>query len=1148
MKTLADHGMPRAATALLLLLAAPALLAQEITGQVRGTIRDSSGGVLPGAAVELRNVGTNIAATQTTGAEGTYTFNFVNPGPYELRVTLDGFKQAARRLTVETNGTSTVDLPLEVGSVSETVEVTATAAPVETARAHVSTNVDAKLIQELPNIAFDVTTMVNLAPGATRVGGNTVGGASGGGSQVVDISGNYALGQGTRRSQSSFYVDGAENMGSWRNQALQLPTSDAVQEMQVITSTASAEFGKNPGVTTLLTTKSGTNSFHGTAGFYFHDEGLNANSWSRNKTLGDPNATQTQKDAAVRPNDPMKWFSATLGGPILRDRTFFFASVQRYSNTEDASFFENFYLPTPAMLAGDFSAIPAFSVRTVNPATGQPFGSAIPVAQMDPVARAYKDLFPTVDVYGQRNAFIGFSRPTDNLEYLAKIDHKLTGSQSLSLMYLGTRGDQTRPDGVSGVVNNLIDTFTGAVTNARQHTATARHTWSMKPNVLLETRAAFARLWTERTFTLDSPDLNEAGANWPSTGDGIEPFQPFLRFSGTGPQAGGGTNEIFTQQNFRLMTSLSWVKGNHNLKFGAEAQWNDYSLESVWDRATFNYTGAFSFSGGPQVGPLPSAPRNPSGDNTFAYAWADFLLGRTSSFSSQGPTDSNLDAWSYYLFVQDQWRVTPRLTVSPGIRYELYGQLDSTTGFSGYQLGARSRFPNAPDGFVYDDDPGIRQGLVPRDYDNIAPRLGVAYDLFGDARTALRAGWGFYYANPTLAIYDKFSGGPGTGASSLGGANANTFDPWLTSRVNATDPNPQFATYPTPLATSREAVPRTSFSRTPRGWAGDGLYTSLDIPDYKTPSEQQFNVAVEHQIVNGVTAEVAYVGKRGNGLVAFDTNRAVWAPGATTGNVNARRPNQSYNRLDVWTTDGKTSYDSLQVASTVRRNPVYLVATYVLQRYVTNDQNEFTDLQIGGDSTTFAANPRDFEGERANVVPRHLVRAFAVVDLPGLENRWADLFLGGWQVAGNFSWRSGEPINITLGPDWNVDGVGGDRPDQSGDLNYLREPNAAGQMVWFDRTSISPIAPATADNPYIFGNMKRNAAWGPSAWSLDASLMKTFKIRGSVRLQVRADAVNVLNHADWANPQTSLSNTNFGLILTKNHVPRTIQLGAKVLF
>ncbi len=631
-------------------------------------------------------------------------FNAVNPGPYNVKVSLEGFKAVSRNLDVEVNRTFKVDAALEVGSLNETVVVTAASTVVDVTKTQVSTNVDSRVVTELPNLNRDITQLVELMPGARQAEGTTAGG-----SQVVDLSGNYAQGDGTRRSQSVFYLDGSENMGGWRNQALQMPNPDTVQEVQVVASSASAEFGKQPGLSMNVITKSGT--------------------------------------------------SLRLWAPS--------PSVLSDNNPGDQT---GTRMPTAAMMNGDFSALSGFSIKLTDPVTGQPLGTTIPARLINPISAQLKSRFPTVAEYSNdpqlARLFWQFERPVDNNDYLFKVDHALTERQQVAVSYMTTQGDQIRPDNVSGLTNNVPDWGGDTTTGARQHTLSVRHTWQARSTMVMENRFAMGRLASTRARSVLGENLATLGGVWGPVSSSVEETLPTLILSG-GPTARGGQLSDLTQQNYRVLSTTSWVKGKHNVKFGGEWQFNDYSRVLNYDNGQFRFNGSYANTPGPIDGPW-ARLNTVSGDLQFAYAWADFLLGRTDSFNATGTVDNQFSGAAWFFFVQDQWQVGPRLTISPGLRYELYGTQQSKSLLAGYVAGHTSdQYANAPLGLAFEGDQGIPDGMREPDYGNIAPRIGVAWDVLGTGRTVLRGGGGLYYAYPPLSIVEQL--GSTVGATTITG-------------------------------------------------------------------------------------------------------------------------------------------------------------------------------------------------------------------------------------------------------------------------------------------------------------------------------------------------------------------------------------------
>lgn len=1106
--------------ALVCMAAAPAatLSAQQLTGAVEGTVADASGGVLAGATVELTNVATGISVSKTAASDGSFAFNSVKPGTYTVRATLLGFKPLRQRIEVGLNKTVKLNVVLALGDLVDVVEVTVTAPPVETVDARVGTNVASKVIVDLPNINRDITTLVELMAGARRVQGTTAGG-----SQVVDLSGNYALGNGTRRSQSIFYLDGSENMGAWRHQALQMPNPDTIEEVQVVSSSSSAEFGKEPGISVNAVTKSGSNVFHGTALYSTHSGSLNANTWAANRAV------------SPRPDDHQKWMGGTLGGPILKNRTFFFASFQHYQDNQPTQISTQ-RMPTARMMNGDFSEIPGFQIKAINPLTGLPIGNVIPASLINPISNQLKTRYPTIDTYNNVDRYFwGFERNVHNNEWLAKIDHRFNDEHQVSVSYLTTKGQQERPDNVSGV-ENFVPGFGGTtLVGARQHTASLRHTWLARSNVVIENRIAMGRLRSFRDRTEKDENLASLGGVWPDITPGVAHTVPSIFLTG-GPTARGGQLSDLVQQNYRLLSTVSWTRGRHDFKFGLEGQHSNYSRFVNFDNGQFTFNGAYSNTSAPLNGPWPSLV-TPSGENAFAYAWADFLLGRVRSFDATGVADNGFSGSSYFFFVQDRWRITPRLTFSPGLRYELYGTQTSKAILAGYVDGHKSnQYPNAPLGLAFEGDAGIPAGFRRADRNNLAPRLGIAYDVTGDGRTALRAGAGVYYAYPPLSIIEQL--GNTIGASTIAGANASLTDPWGTARGNSGDTTCQFPGCTAP-SFDRDPSKRVFVPATVVGFE----------PGIDTPYQYQFNVTVEREVVRGLSVEAGYVGNRAkHGFQVVDHNLAAWQPGANDGNLNARRPNRTWTGINIIESSLSESYDAGQVSASLKRKGVYAHLAYAFQRQLTTADDQAQEVGISNSPGNWTDNPRDLDGEQAPVVPRQVLRGFLTYDLPQWGSKFLDKVVGGWQIAGTFTWTDGDRLNVTLGRENNFDGFGPDRPDQAGPIGYVRTENPDGSWTWIDRSAFADPPAPSASNPYPFGTLGRNAVRGPSQFFADAAITRNFPLTAKVRFQLRADASNVFNHAILSNPNLNLTSTDFGVIRTRTGGGRTIQVQAKVIF
>jgi hypothetical protein len=1098
-------------------------LAQQLTGSIEGTVKDASGGVIPGALVELTNAATGIGQSQNAGAGGNYFFNAVKPGAYKLTASLKGFKTVSQTLDVELNKTVKVDFSLDVGEVTEQVVVTGSSTTLDVTHSEVATNVESNVVVDLPSPTRDITALVEMVPGARQVQGVTAGG-----SQVIDLSGNFALGAATRRSQSVFYLDGSENMGAWRLQALQMPNPDTIQEVQIIASSASAEFGKEPGMSMNAITKSGTNGFHGTAFYAAHATNLNANTWSAN-LAGSP-----------LPTDVQKWMGGTLGGPVKRNRTFFFGSFQHFYDN-DPSQQTGTRMPTQAMLKGDFSAISGFNIKAVNPATGQAIGKIIPSTLINPMSAKLASRIPTIPEYSNDPVngrfFWAFQRPAHSNEWLGKIDHSLSAHHQLSGSYLTTGGNKIYPDGVSGLTNNIPGWGGQTQTGARQNTVSIRHLWTPRSTVVVENRFAIGRLHSTRDRLAPEENLATLGGIWPEVAPGIAKTLPSLFLSG-GPSARGGQYSDIVQQNFRGLNSTSWLKGNHNLKFGGEVQYSNYSRQLNYDNGQISFNGSYSNTSAPITGPWP-ALSVPSGDTQFAYSWADFLMGRLRSFQATGPTDSSFGGLAAFFFAQDQFKVGRRLTLTPGLRYELYGTQTSQTMLAGYVAGHQSnQYPKAPLGIAFEGDNGIPKGMRTPPRLNFAPRLGVAWDMFGNGKTVVRAGGGLYYAYPPLSIVEQLAGT--VAAPTVVGNNADLSNPWATARLNSGDTAYQFPTMP---SFSPDPAQRTWSPWSPIAIVGYN-------PEVATPYQWQFNTALQRRLTTGVSIEAGYVGNRAKkGWAVRDNNLALWRAGANTGDLDDRRPNKTWLGINMISTDSNEVYDALQLVGTITKKSVFARLTYTLQRSLTTGTAEGQEVGIDNGATAWASNPRDIRSDMDSVVPRQQVRGFFSYQLPAFSSHgFTKNVLGGWQISGNFTWYDGDRLNVTVGSDWNYDGFSADRPDQIAPIHYVRQQQGNFLVQWIDGSAFANPARPSAQNPYSFGTLPRMAVRGPNQFSANSALMKNFRWKERFRFQLRADASDVFNHPNWSNPTVNLSSALFGLIQTKSGGGRTIQLQAKVYF
>lgn len=1103
---------------LLPLLVQGVAFAQLTTGTVQGTVQDQSGAIVPGVELDLLNVDTNLTLTQHSNDVGAYVFSNVPPGKYRLRAILESFKTSdTNNLVVEVNRNTVVNVTIEPGDLKESVEVTASTDIIDTQSSVVRTNIGSKLITELPSDSRNPLGFAELAPGVDLNSSSLTGG-----SQVLGLGGVSANVSGARQQQNTFYLDGADNSSIRLNEGLQAPNVEAIQEVQVVTNSNSAEYGRQPGGYFNIITKAGTNEVHGSGFFYFRNAALNANEWQRNKS-------GLQKPAAN-----MRQTGGTAGGPVFRNKTFFFSSYQRFTDQSTVTSSTIRY-PTAKMIAGDFSE---FQGQLYHPITKLPIpnNNLAAAGLVDPVAQKIAaELIPTVANLGDRLVW-DYNTPAENQEFLGKVDHNLTSAQRLNFSYFGTRGSTVViPGGSSGHPKYSL-----GANQVTQNTFSGRHTWAMNAQTTLESGFSLALFHYNSSAdpSTTGRDLSDFGANWPEPiRGGIKTLPALVITDGPNPGQVGG--DQYKQGSFRATTTLGKTKGAHYMRLGLEIQRSGLSRLDMLSDSDFRFLGRFTNQGNNVTARFPN--------ELFARSFADFMTGWTEFFAARGPRNNSLPVWGYFGFAQDQWRMNRKLTLNYGLRYEIWGAFREVNGVAaGFVEGHQSdRFPKAPLHMAFEGDKGIPPGFIKQDKNNFAPRVGIAYDPAGDNRTVLRAGYGMYYAFPGALIRtnatDEFPVSP-----RLQGFEAQLGNPWLTSVT------PKWNTLPVPFPDNaldwvREADFQPPFPRMIS-------YAS----NFNTPMSQQWNITLEREIHSGVTATLGYVANVSRNLLqtipfdygVFKNLPDGTPPSASAANINARQPFPDYGptSLRVETT-GVTDYHSLQASSNVRVGDLNGRFTYVYARDFGNGGGSSASVQDEDPNgfTTQADNPADpmsGYGRRSRI---HTVRGFYTYEVPFLKTNtgWAGRLLGRWLISGSTTFNSGQPINVILGYDANFDGITTshqDRPDLVSPIVYTGGSSADQMTRYFDPASFkAPVI--TAQN--TFGNLVRNALFAPGTWNSSLVLIKSFEVRQGMRAQFRVEAYNWLNHPNLDAPVTNMSRGDFTQILTKSG-NRTLQMG--VLF
>lgn len=1034
--------------------------AQTTTASIGGVVRDASGATVAGSRVTALNVLTSFSRATTTDNTGGYLITNLPIGDYAVTVEKDGFQRYTQAgITLVVGQNARVDLVLQVGSITEDVNVRAEVPDVDTRSATVGEVVDRVRIQELPLNGRNPMELASVVPGVISVSAPAVVTNARSGPQLIVAGG--------RDTSNEFRFDGTSHKNLTQNTALNLPAPDALQEFRVVTSNVSAEHGRYTGGTVIAVTRAGTNDFHGTAWEYFRNDKLNG----------------TNYFATSKPDLNQNQYGFTLGGPIRRNRTFFFGSYQGI-RVKQTRLFATATPPTAEMRTGNFTGA---ARRPIDPVTRLPFpNNTIPASRFDPVAvEVMKRFVPLPNASGGRWSQL-VPQPTNGNQYLGRVDYQLSSANSVNLRYFR---DSTELFTQNGNISPYAPNRRAlTVANwALQDT----HTFS--PTLLNELRLGANRV-DSKVFVLDDTQLSDLGARFPGV---ITPQLPTINVSGFFSL---GTQDVFGEDGgiYQISDVGRWFRGRHSVSFGGE-----FEVTQMFNRGSSANQGVFSFDG-----------------HATGSAFADFLLGKPVSLDQASPYERLVKGWDWYAFIQDDFRVSNNLTLNFGLRYQYFQPYNTVYDRTNtFRQGQVSRVtPGAPVGMVFPGDPGIKRGLVEGDKNNFGPRLGLAWDPKGDGRLSIRAAYGLYYedfrsdlwtypaVNQPFVIREFIN-------------NPHSFqDPYF-GRVN-----------PFPYVYS----PDTAKFQFPMG-----LFTVI-APELKMAHMHQTSFSVERALPFKMVAKVAYVGKRAENLIRMEQrNPATYIPGQSTlANTNARRLGMppEYQRFREITSSARAQYDSLQLSLSRRfSDGLTFMGSYTLGKFM----DEYSAQNLGQTSQD-PNNPRA-EWSRSDEDRRHVFNASFFYEVPFFKASKGVIgaLLGGWGLAGMVSISSGEPVNVVSGRDFSLTGVGFDRPDLVGDP-LLNHSNTADMVARYFNT-----AAFVANRPGQYGSAGRNLFSGPGFSSTNVSMTKAFQLPRSVgRLQIRAEAFNVFNQVNFGKPEARLINPNFGRILTAGD-PRIVQLAVR---
>ena len=1129
------------------LLCVPPAFADNLYGTIRGQVSDASGAVLPGVQVKVTNINTGISKELTAGSDGGFVFVDLQPGKYDLSATKANFKVfQARGIEVIQNQTYVQNVKMEVGATSETLEVTANPVQVETTSIQLGATLSGEMVRDLPVLNRNWITLQQTLPGVVD-------------SASTRFGTNYST-NGSQAQQNSYLINGNDANDLPLNSPLVQPNPDAIAEVQMVTNTINPEFGRNSGAIMNATTKSGTNSFHGSVFEFYRDTFLNTHNYFQTAV---PKIHQNQ-------------YGGTIGGPIWKNKLFFFYSLQNTRAAQPQTVGEQKVF-TSTQLAGNWSgttfstnAIPG-TMTNINGAGGVCPGAAtwaacfptgnVPTAAFNSMSTTLvKDFVPLPNT-GTNQFTWGPITHTKINQHIGRLD--FTISQKDSIWFNAIANDQTSSNDLPFTGGTLPGFGDGSVPYTKYFSADWIHTFST--STLNELRAGYTRLnfptgQPQHSRTPASVGFTDIFPQFPAEAD-------YPKMTVNGYFTLGGTNngpQPRKDQTYQLTDNFSWVKGKHSLKFGYDGR-----KFQVWNPFANSNEGAFTFAKG--------------GTYSTGDPGLDFLLGIPSTYGQGAGAVIIADAYEHYMYVQDQWRVKNNLTLTLGTGYQI------DTPIREYQNGGLSRacfqpglqstiFPTAPVGLTYPGDPGCNnQGGPTTKFNHIGPRVGFAWspdwsNRFTGApgKTSLRGGFGLYFNRTEEELNLQDLSTPPFGYNSFGATHPSFPDPFVD--VNSGVKTANIFPYVPP---AKGATPNFA-TLFPNGF---GASLNNNPKNLTVPHTYNWNVTLQRELPGQTILSVGYVGSHGSGLITSYTENPATPAGVASclanpacagdgGNQpidfpgNYPYPGNVWNNFGQQTNAGWSNYNALQVTVTKHvTHGLEFQSAYTWSHSLDISSSfEDTAFQLAGGIDNYGPNrARDYGNSSFDARNRWVVDF--VYQAPSFAKRWgrvADSLIDGWVFTGINTLQSGSPITFedsdlqSLSCSWFYSFYGcSDRPDVVSRPTKLN-PHLPGNY-WFNGSAFTDNALGTqGDTPRGFFN-------GPSLWNTDFTVRKDFRVTERARFQTEIDFFNLFNHTNFGNPGAPGSGTSgndFGAGSTFGQIQairagtnsRLIQLGGKFTF
>ena len=1089
--------VPRVSTLILLVALAVPAFAQTTNARLTGTVRDSEGAVIPDATVTLTNQDTNQTFTLHSNSSGEYANPSLSPGRYSVTVEHEGFQKSVQTgIVLTVSQDATLNLTLNPGNVTETVNVEAGAELINTTTAEISTVVDEHAVSQLPLNGRDPSSLVFLSPGVTNIL-NTGGGALQGGFAFPTETGGSA--NGGRQGSTYYLLDGVPNMDTYLLLAAPFPNADATQEFRVISNNFDARYGFSPGAVVTIQTKSGTNAFHGGFFEFLRNDKLNAASYFSGSV-----------DSLKR-----NQFGGFLGGPVIKNKLFFFVNYQGTRSTSAASSNVT-YTPTAAMLNGDFSAVPTtitapgFVNNRIDPSLFSPAAVAIaktglPLGQ-DPAT-------------GQVNYQSGAIRQQFD-EGTGKLDWVINDRQRLVARAYVNYFNQP-PGTINGNILSVLalNPYTIIQGNPQQYyNGIVSHNWAINSKSV----NVFSAFWNQMS-SHSSAAVNDTSGQPVCLSRYTKVNEEGCYIEGLSVTNGFSTGYTEPSQEIRTTIGISDIftrtLGNHTLTVGTDI-WHQYAKEFTQ---------------------YPTQPIESFYSST-GFGLADFLLGRVGGFTQGAGEIANVVGYQFGVYAQDQFKLKPNVTLTAGVRWDPNVPPSSQGGRGAvFVPGQQSTvYPNAPTGLVFPGDKGITSALMPTTYGYFEPRIGIAFQPRSLPNTSFRAGFGLFTAplsystynhtadiapfSPTYTVYANYSNGS---------CEISFDDPYASPcTFNGVAPFPPFASV-TQKPASTSTFPSTV------------TIPATFSPDFKLGITQSWNASVEQQFPGQLALHLAYVGSESyHQTTVLDQNPGIYSTNAA---VSGNRALTSFGQILTDTSIGTASYNSLQ-AGLEKKLSHNLQFQSNLTWSHTIDLTSSGNISFGNPALPNPFNIRYNRGNSLLDIPLIYVSNF-VYTTPSLHgiNPIARQLLGGWEISGIVTLQSGFPFTVGAGGSNNNSAAQqySDRADLvPGSIVHVHEGTRAEWLAhYFNADAFEANAPGT------FGDSPKNVYRGIRTNTTDAAVMKNWQARERYNLQFRFELFNAFNHPSFGTPNTSLSAGNVGAITSVGAIPpRVGQAALKLTF